>query len=275
MTSICKTALACLAGALLALPQTAGAQATTRNQDTYFTFSQPVELPNATLPAGRYLFLLADSQSNRHLVRVMSPDRQKLYTTLQAIPSYSLDRPSEDPQIRFMESPATGPNAIKVWFYPGNTVGHEFIYPRNQAMKLAKATGDSVLTTKSEKAVSAGQVADDELTRVNREGRDAEANMSGQRASANARAQTGTTEAEATATARDATAGATGTAGTNPASSRQSASGTAGATGTSGDDAATRRRTALPRTASLLPLIGLIGVASLVGSRMLRRARRD
>ena len=54
MTSIRKAALACVASALLALPLGAAAQSP-RNQDTFFTFSQNVELPNKTLPAGKYL----------------------------------------------------------------------------------------------------------------------------------------------------------------------------------------------------------------------------
>ena len=93
MTSIRKAALACVAGALLALPLNAAAQSP-RNQDTFFTFSQSIELPNKTLPAGTYLFQLMDSASNRHIVKVMSEDRKELHTTLLAIPYYSNDRPS-------------------------------------------------------------------------------------------------------------------------------------------------------------------------------------
>ena len=167
MSSIRKVALALVAAATVALPSSASAQATLRNQDTYFTFSQPVELPNTTLPAGTYLFQLVDNSSNRHVVRVMSQDRRKIYTTLMAIPAYSVDRPPEKPEVRFMESPASQANAIKIWFYPGNSVGHEFIYPRNQALKLAKASGESVLTTKSSNEVST-TVAENDLTRVNR-----------------------------------------------------------------------------------------------------------
>src|SRR6185503_18172091 len=69
MTSIRTVALACMTTAMMALPLAASAQTGSRNQDTYFTFSQPVELPNATLPAGTYLFQLVDSPSNRHIVR--------------------------------------------------------------------------------------------------------------------------------------------------------------------------------------------------------------
>src|SRR5262245_25357811 len=158
MTSIRKAALACMTGAMMvALSLNAAAQSGPRNQDTFFTFSQPVELPSKTLPAGTYFFQLMDSDSNRHIVKVMDKDRKELFATMLAIPFYSNDRPSDEPQVRFLEARdkaadagATPTNAIKIWFYPGNSVGHEFIYPRSQAMRLAARSGESVLTTKTE-----------------------------------------------------------------------------------------------------------------------------
>jgi hypothetical protein len=178
MKSIRTVALACMTAAMLATSVNAGAQGP-RNQDTFFTFSQAVELPKTTLPAGTYFFQLMDSDSNRHIVKVMSQDRKELFATLLAIPYYSNDRPTDEPQVRFMETPAqaangaAGSNAIKIWFYPGNSVGHEFIYPRSQAMKIAARTGQSVLTTKTE-------AEDSELTRVDSAGVDTEANVTAQ-----------------------------------------------------------------------------------------------
>src|SRR5215213_6055796 len=177
MTSMRKVALACMTAALVTISVSAGAQGPA-NQDTFFTFSQAVELPKATLPAGTYFFQLMDSDSNRHIVKVMSQDRKQLHATLLAIPFYSNDRPPDDPQVRFMETPATAgapaTNAIKIWFYPGNSVGHEFIYPREQAMRIASRTGDSVLTTKTDtEATATGSDAD--LTHVDANGANAEA----------------------------------------------------------------------------------------------------
>ena len=74
MTSIRKVVLACTFAAAAMLPLTASAQSGLPNQDTFFTFSQPVELPDKTLPAGTYLFVLADGATNRHVVKVMSQD---------------------------------------------------------------------------------------------------------------------------------------------------------------------------------------------------------
>lgn len=241
MTLIRKAVLAGVAGALLALPFGAAAQTGPRNQDTFFTFSQPVELPNKTLPAGTYLFQLMDSPSNRHIVKVMSQDRKELHTTLMAIPFYSNDRPSDQPQVRFMETPAqaaggSGANAIKIWFYPGMTVGHEFIYPRAQAMRIAARTSQPVLTTRSETEVSE-TVADADLARVDPAGTDAAVSIEAR------------TETTPPVTADRASA---------PMPDRTTDT----------------VRTSLPNTASLLPLLAVIGIGSLVGSRWLRRSRR-
>lgn len=255
MKSIRKVALACMAAAMLATSVNAGAQ--TRNQDTFFTFSQAVELPNKTLPAGKYFFQLMDSDSNRHIVKVMSEDRKELLTTVMAIPYYSNDRPSDEPQVRFLETPAQAgaaqTNAIKIWFYPGASTGHEFIYPRSQAVKIAARTGESVLTTKTEEESS-------ELTRVDRNGVDTEANLTAQASPENA-------QQPAPEPTREPVGAITGTNPETPARTEEPAPAPAPAPERA-------ERTDLPRTAGELPLLALIGMGSLAGSRMLRRVRR-
>jgi hypothetical protein len=269
MTLIRKAALACVASALLALPLTAAAQGL-RNQDTFFTFSQSVELPDKTLPAGTYLFQLADSPSNRHIVKIMSEDRKQIHATLMAIPFYTNDRPSDEPQVRFMETPAqaasgSGTNAIKVWFYPGRTVGHEFIYPRAQAMRIAARTNQPVLTTKSETEISE-TVADADLTRVDRSGADSAVSME-------ARTETTTAEPEASASATAQAQVETPRTSQAPADTTAQTTPDRNAAPMRDRDTDTAR-TDLPNTASLLPLLAVIGIGSLVGSRWLRRSRR-
>jgi hypothetical protein len=267
MTSIRKAALVCVTGALMALPLTAGAQTGPRNQDTYFTFSQAVELPGTTLPAGRYFFQLMDSDSNRHIVKVMSEDKSKLHTTLLAIPYYTNDRPPDEPQVRFMETPTAAgggqaANAIKIWFYPGNRTGHEFIYPRSQATRIASRTGEPVLTTKTETAQVPETVADAELTRVDRSGQNTAVDTSN-RATDVARAE----QPEPAPQPRQAEPTTDRTPSAAPAPQPRPVDRTA--------DSAARdtERTDLPETAGFLPLLALIGIGSVIGSRMLRRSR--
>ncbi len=53
------------------------AAAQTIDKKVYFTFSGPVEIPGATLPAGKYLFHLADPDSGRQVPPGSERRRQK------------------------------------------------------------------------------------------------------------------------------------------------------------------------------------------------------
>jgi len=120
------------------------ARADTFNKLSILTFSQPVELPgNVALPAGTYSFKLLDSLGNRNIVQVFDKDRTHLYATILAINDYRVN-PTDKTVIRFSETKAGAPNAIKEWFYPGDNFGQEFVYPKHRAVELAKAANEPV-----------------------------------------------------------------------------------------------------------------------------------
>ena len=106
------------------------------NQATTMTFSAPVELPGHVLPAGTYLFKLADSDSDRNVVEIFNSDGTKLYATLPTNPTERLE-PDGDPTITLAEQGTDTPEAILKWFYPGALTGHEFMYPRHEERQLA------------------------------------------------------------------------------------------------------------------------------------------
>ncbi len=97
------------------------------NKQTLLTFSQAVEIPGKVLPAGKYVFKLADSSTNRHVVQVFEQDGRILATVL-TIPAGRLTA-ADDTRITFEEQSAGAPFPIKKWFYPGELGGEEFIYP--------------------------------------------------------------------------------------------------------------------------------------------------
>jgi hypothetical protein len=127
-------------GMLALLP---AAQADISNQRTVLTFSGPVEMPGQILPAGTYIFKLANSLSNRNVVQVFSEDEKRVVGTFLAIPHYRLRR-SDKTIITFDERAAGSPQAVRAWFYPGNPRGHEFVYPKTEALALAKANNTPV-----------------------------------------------------------------------------------------------------------------------------------
>jgi hypothetical protein len=133
----------CCAAALTAV-MAPGARADEWNKKTILTFSGPVQIPGATLPAGTYVFKLADIPGNRHVVQVFDKDEKKIYTTMLAVPNQRAE-PSDKPIVLFSERATGSPQAVKVWYYPGETIGNEFVYPKSQAMKIAKESHTRVL----------------------------------------------------------------------------------------------------------------------------------
>lgn len=131
------------------------------NKQTILTFSGPVQLPGLALGAGTYQFKLADPESGRQLLQVWDKDGTKLLATLMTIPDQRMT-PTDEPTVMFKETASGEPQAIRAWFYPSETYGQEFVYPKAQAMKIAKATHSPVLAyegdAKDESAFKAAKV---------------------------------------------------------------------------------------------------------------------
>jgi len=144
-----KTLATLSALAVLTVGISGTAHAQTVDQRTYFTFSAPVQLPGVTLPAGKYLFRLADPTTGRKVISVLSADGRTPLAMLHTIPNRMAEAP-RDAEIRFMETPANMAPAVKTYWYAGSSTGYEFIYPRQQALQLARATSQPVLTTNTE-----------------------------------------------------------------------------------------------------------------------------
>ena len=242
-------ALCC--AAILTLMAAPGARADQWDKKTILTFSGPVQIPGATLAAGSYVFKLADLSGNRHVVQVFDKAEKKIYATLLAIPNDRME-PADEPVVMFSERPAGSPQAVKVWYYPGERVGNEFVYPKSMAMKIAKANHQSVLAmddTSSSDAYKTAQVGRfDENGTWQVEGNNAVATT----APSTPRSTTASQAPRSTTMAQAAPAGTANNT-----------------TGTSG-----RTRRQLPRTASPLPLYELLSGLSIAGGLVVRRMRK-
>jgi hypothetical protein len=236
------------------------AEAQPSDYRTYFTFSSPVTLPGITLPAGKYIFRLADPNSSRKVINVLSGDGQRSLAMLHTIPNQAMTPPN-DSEIRFMETSAQVPPPVKTWWYAGRSIGYEFIYPRQQALQLAKSTSEPILTTTTETA----DLADAELSRItgsesNQTAVKVEDNPAPQQASG--RAQPADQEASAQAQSQPQPA-------PQPqAQPRAQTPGSASASAAPQDPRADERasstaRTELPRTASSTPQVLVFGALAM------------
>lgn len=126
--------LFCVALMFAALPS---AHAGIWNQKTELTFNHPVEIPHTILPAGTYWFVLANDASNRDVVQIYSADWSKRYATLQTIPAQRF-RTTNNTDLTFAERPANKPEALLTWYYPGQSMGHKFIYSSRHEKEFAR-----------------------------------------------------------------------------------------------------------------------------------------
>jgi hypothetical protein len=251
MKRFTSLAAAVFTAAFLTAATTASAQDSNVNQRTFLTFSGPVQMPGVTLPAGKYVFRLADT-SLHNVMQVFDADEKHIIGQWFFIPANRTNEEQSQangkPVVMFREMPEGMTPAVHYFFYPTDLTGKEFIYPKDQALKIAAATHETVLATDTE--VGKGEA---HVFRVEPNSTESSVN------NAPAAPEPAPAETAQAAPAEPAAPEATGTSGSyeqnQNAAPRQQAS------------------NELPKTASPLPVIGLFGLLSLLAGFGLRLAR--
>ena len=134
-----------LAAAAVSLCFSQNTQAGQWHQQLTLTFGNPVEIPGHVLEPGTYLFEvgIGDSSQYENIVRVYNQSHSHLYGMFLTIPDRRLTRTSK-PVLEFAKPTPASPEAIYAWFYPNDKTGHEFVYPRSEAARLAQANNRPV-----------------------------------------------------------------------------------------------------------------------------------
>jgi hypothetical protein len=289
--------IAAAACAALLLTSAATTAQTPQDRLTNVTFSGPVSIPGKTLPAGTYVFKLADSPADRHIVQVFDKDQTQIYATLLAVPAERAEADG-DPVITFKETPSDRPPAVRYWYYAGERSGNEFVYPKSQAMTIARATGESVMAIDTDST----NIEDWKTGKTSRVTGTAEP-QSSTAASTSTTTSTDTTTTSSQPTTPVTSGSTTTSQPTTPPTTTQPTTTSSDQTTrpaapvtaqpTTPPDTTTQPTTAqpttsqptpetvgtsgrseLPRTASELPAVGLIGVFALAGALVFRVARR-
>lgn len=95
---------------------------------TYFTFSGAVHIPGVALPAGTYIFEIANPEGQADIVRVLSRDRKQVFLMKFTRPIYRPTERTLKATIAFGESPAGTPPPVTAWYPESETRGREFLY---------------------------------------------------------------------------------------------------------------------------------------------------
>ncbi|MBS1827303.1 MAG: hypothetical protein JST93_18445 [Acidobacteria bacterium] len=259
-----------LAGAaLLALIPARPALADVWNKKTEVRFSHPVELPGqVVLPSGEYVMKLMDSQSQRHIVQVFNKEQSHVYATILAIPT-EREKPAERTILTFYETPASQPMFIRHWYYPGDTIGQEFVYSKDRAKYIASLSGTASPGRDGRQALQARPSP--EAVAMNQQEPAVASEPEAAQSDAPAPAVTATDsvdDADAAAAVPAEPAAEPVDAEAAPEDQAQEAEVSSGAAGQS-----TPRET-LPATASLGGAVGLVGAGLLAASGLVRGARQ-
>jgi hypothetical protein len=289
MTRVKVIAAVLVLAVLAVLGDRAAAQQQNTQERTFLTFSSAVEMPGVTLQPGTYVFKLADTPT-RNVVQVWDQNEENMighWLFVQA------ERPevTQETVVMFGETREGATPAVQYWYFPGERIGKEFIYPKDQAERIAARTGADV-------KIEGGVVEGEGLAGVQAEASTTASAETAQSAPAAAQpsAPAGSlagnrgveAEAQVDADAGDARAGVAAQAEvTTPApqpavpesqvaANQQPQPADADAAdrsvGTTGQ--AQAQFDELPRTASPLALTGLLGLLSLAGAAGLRARRR-
>jgi LPXTG-motif cell wall-anchored protein len=126
------------------------------DKKTVVTISAPAEAPGIILQPGTYVIKLLNSSSNRHIAEIMNERMDHLYALTFTVAAEKIT-PSGKTVLTFYEASNGRPPALRKWFWPGDTVGQEFIYPKDQAARISAATKERVPEGKIPTTAESGQ----------------------------------------------------------------------------------------------------------------------
>ena len=245
------------------------------DKKTIVTISQPTEVPGIVLPPGKYVIKLLNSSSNRHIAEILNERMDHLYAltfTVAAERVPPIDEKENNRILTFYEGKNGAPPAVRRWFWPGDTIGQEFIYPKDQAAKIGAATKERVPEGNLPTVAESGQ----SLTPDNANGLAAQSTIESSATAATATPLAARAEEPVAvpAPSRPVTVIAQNTPPPAPARTDDITSPAPTAVLSPASSAANSTDTTLPQTASPLPMIGAIGFVSLALAVLLGSVKR-
>lgn len=233
------------------------------------------QVPGKTLKAGEYTIRIVDHLSDRMIVRVER--NGKMQSTFLAVPSSGLAKAGSGAIP--LGSGAGAKSALRGFAFPNGTTA-EFVYPKAEAVGLAKANDTKIPAIDP---ASQGMKGNPSLSQTDRQmvtlwllsptpvGPDAAAGIQAERYKPTQVANTNVPSAPAPA--RQPVSSATAPVRQPVASAAVSTRQQDAVTTTPTRPKTRPAMTALPHTASLMPLVWLAGLMSLVGGSLMARRR--
>ena len=120
------------------------------NKKSTLSTDHQVEFPGIVLEPGVYIVKLRESGEKRSSVQILNQDETQVLASLRAVPDHRM-RPEDNSEFTFHEIKSNGPKPVQSWFFSGDLVGLEFVYPKPRAKEIAKESNDHVLASNNSK----------------------------------------------------------------------------------------------------------------------------
>jgi hypothetical protein len=118
------------------------------SKKSIFSTDHQVEFPGIVLEAGVYTVKLRESDEKRSSVQILNQDETQVLASLLAVPDHRM-RPDDDREFTFHRVKSDGPEPVQSWFYSGDLMGLEFVYPKTRAKEIAKESKEHVAASNS------------------------------------------------------------------------------------------------------------------------------
>jgi len=116
------------------------------NKKSTLTSSHAIEFPGIVLDPGTYVISVKEGTETRSIVEVRNQDESEVLATLLAVPDHE-QRPDENMEFVFFTAADGAPQPVRTWFFSGDLIGLEFVYPKTRAKEIAKTTDTHVMAS--------------------------------------------------------------------------------------------------------------------------------
>jgi len=116
------------------------------NKKTTLSTESPVEFPGIVLEPGNYVVRLREGGDRRSVVELLNQDETQVLATVVAVPDHRM-RPEDNSDFTFHDVKHAGPRPVQSWFYTGDLIGLEFVYPKARAKEIAKESEGRVMAS--------------------------------------------------------------------------------------------------------------------------------
>ena len=118
------------------------------NKKSTLSSDRALEFPGIVLEPGTYVIRLKESTETRSVVEICNQDESQILGTFLAIPDHEL-RQDDNSEFVYFNVAQGNPEPVRTWFYSGDLIGMEFVYPKARAKEIAKGADTHVMASNS------------------------------------------------------------------------------------------------------------------------------